>query len=816
MVQDPRPISPPWADPESLLGFVDELRRAGYNVGLDQYAAAQDLLLALVARGEPLEAAESFSDLLGPLLCTSVKEQSEFKERFARWAARAALPAPLLPEPDPVVVRSELAKEVAGLSVLRLLWAVGIGIVLGPIVSFLILFALWFQSEGASPELGWSLGSFLGLLTLLAVIILAARLWWRRRAEMFLARRQVADDGISVQPLAVRDFSHQLFQSVSFFRIAQDLRRRREVPSTELDVPATVATTVAVGGWLAPVYAVRQVTPEYLVLIDRVGFTDQQARLADELVNRLAEHGLFFTRYYFQGDPRICFPHEEDGAPVRLRDLSARHPFHRLILITDAAGLFSPRTGTLAPWIGQLTAWEHRSLLTPEVPEQWGSQEADLARLFSVFPATIEGLASLARRTQAGTPLPRPAHKPIAPYPRELRDRTLRWVDRNPPTPTEIEALLSPLRRFLGEPGFFWLAACAVYPALDWGLTLYLGEGLQMDGAPLLDPGRLRSLVRTPWLRHGFMPDWLREKLLAALSPDQEKSVRTALEELLVTSLEQPADVFQLEVARPDRKTLRSLGRQILRLRSRKAPEESPLRDRVFLSFMTGGREDPLAVRLPRALRGLFSRWRALGSRPAAAAWKKPIAEEDPDRPGNPWENRRQVGMIPGFLKTLVLFLIVPLRAFRLTHRHGDLASPLYFAALVSLLAFAIGSLVSSASAAALILSWNFFAALWLGVLHISLLITRSLKRSTAGLRGSVRLVGYSTASQLVGSPLLLGCIVLAVPLWLVWLGLLTLIGVREIHGTSWRRAAFVVFVALTPLWLALVYFFISALSGPP
>lgn len=801
--------------------FVDELRRAGYNLSLDQYAAAQDLVLGLTARGEPLGPAEHFRDLLGPILCSSPKEQAEFAERFKRWVER-----PRLPAPPPVDFgfftgfhkpEGGLADVVKGLSLRGLLWTVGIGIVLSVLLSSLIFLTLWFQSEEIFiPQgVGWSVVGTAGLIVLLIALIVAYQLWGRRRAELFLVRRQVTDEGISLQPLAVRDLSRRLFQSVSLYRIAQNLRRRREIPSPDLDIAATVGATVSRGGWLTPVHALRQITPEYLVLIDRVGYSDQQARLVDELISRLAEQGVFFNRYYFQGDPRICFPREEGGTPVRLRDLASLYPFHRLILFTDAAGLFSPRTGALAPWVDQFTAWEQRSLMTPEVPEQWGAPEGDLTRFFTVLPATIEGFAALARRTQAGVPLPRPAHRPIAPFPRELRDRALHWVDRSSPEPAEIDALLSSLRRFLGEAGFFWLAATAVYPALDWGLTLYLGDGLQMDGAPLLDPGRLRSLVRTPWLRHGFMPDWLREKLLSQLSPDQERSVRMAVEELLVTSLDKPADAFQLEIAQEDRRTLRSLGRQILRLRSRETPEDSPLRDRVFLSFMAGATQDPLALRLPRALRGLFSGWGARRSRPTGAAWRsKATVESGPDRPGNPWENRAQVGIVRGYLKTLMLFGLRPLTAYKLTRRREDLLSPLLFVAILSVATFAL-SLISSqifGLSGTMLggISSLIILTFWLIALHLSLMVTRSLKNSVAGFRGSVRVVAYASVAQLWE---LLPVTCLSSLIMLLWLGLLTLLGVKEIHGLSWRRSTLVITAALSPLWLLFLYVYMFMTS---
>jgi hypothetical protein len=46
---------PAWLRLGALIELIDELREAGYPVGVSQYVAAQDLILALIARGENLE-----------------------------------------------------------------------------------------------------------------------------------------------------------------------------------------------------------------------------------------------------------------------------------------------------------------------------------------------------------------------------------------------------------------------------------------------------------------------------------------------------------------------------------------------------------------------------------------------------------------------------------------------------------------------------------------------------------------------------------------------------------------------------------------
>jgi uncharacterized membrane protein len=629
MVQEPRPLKlPPWADPEVLFDFIDDLRRAGYDISLGEYATAQELLLALAARGESLDCRESFCDLLGPILCSSPTEQSELRERFARWMERRER------APQPATASPEIGQHHPGArrpahwlgvaSWWRLLGAATVGLGTGLLLALggRLWIAAAASQAGALVAFGWLMLRAAAAGLVLVALAVAALIWRRRRADLYLVRRQEADGEVTVTKLPVHDLSQKLFQSLPFFRIAQDLRRREEAPSRELDVSATVAATVGRWGFLTPVFGTRQVLPEYLLLVDRIGFSDQQARLAEELADRLANQDVNITRYSFKGDPRSCFSGRADTMPLSLGELAARYRSHRLVLFSDGAQLFNPRTGELGRWTERFTAWARRSLLVPDMPEHWGSRERDLARLFTVLPATLDGLAAVGRQQLAGRALPRPAHRPTEPFPRELRDRPLRWLERSPPEPEAVERLLAGLRRFLGEPGLLWLAACAAYPEVDWGVTLFMGAGLDLGGEPLLDLGRLAALVRSPWLRFGFMPDWLRERLLDTLTDDQERSIREGLDDLLVSGLQMPADSFALEIAQHRR---RGLARRILRYRAAATPEGGPWQDRVFLDFMR--RPSRLAVPLPRELRARLGARRATLA--AGVAHWRPKPERD-------------------------------------------------------------------------------------------------------------------------------------------------------------------------------------------
>jgi hypothetical protein len=211
-------------------------------------------------------------------------------------------------------------------------------------------------------------------------------------------------------------------------------------------------------------------------------------------------------------------------------------------------------------------------------------------------------------------------------YPPLLVDLEQKWLERNPP-PAELTAqLLAELRRHLLPDGFNWLAACAVYPQLHWNLTLYFGEMLTpREGREDI----LGRLVGLPWLRAGFIPEWLRKALVLAMPASKRHLVREVIEDLLLTALANPADSFQLEIAtRLERGSweprLEKWQKWALQNVLRRETEDSPLSDFVLLSFLAGREQRDLSPAVPkrvsRKLRQSGTRWVEVGVATAAIA----------------------------------------------------------------------------------------------------------------------------------------------------------------------------------------------------
>ena len=340
----------------------------------------------------------------------------------------------------------------------------------------------------------------------------------------------------------------------------------------------------------------------------------------------MKESGVYVDPFYFQRDARLCqSTTDPTKVAISLGQLAARYSDHRLVIFTDGDGFTDHYNGEPQPWVEQFKAWEKRAVLTPEEPDRWHEREENLGRAgFVLLPANADGIDELGRWLNYGR-IPTPERRQFAPFPPSIVERPGRWFERKSPPAEDVDQLLAEIRDYLGEDGWKWLLACAVYPELTWDLTLYHGFALFGHEDHWLREWatRLLRLVRLPWFRQSWMPDWLRQQLVDRLDGSAGETVRQAIDRLLRSAVENPQQPVPLWYAQPDRLTLTQRLRMAWRwlrisIAAAKVGPEEPIRDYVFLNFMSG-RQNRLGVSLPEAIRRLIYRdgLPALGVRPA-------------------------------------------------------------------------------------------------------------------------------------------------------------------------------------------------------
>lgn len=456
------------------------------------------------------------------------------------------------------------------------------------------------------------------------VPLVAAAFWcaWALYRRRLVLERRASRQTQDLAHVRLPEPKHHLYRGEAFVRARIEARRRQAAAEGELDLDATVDRTIRRLGFFSPVFRPRSRLPAYLALVDRAGFQDQQARLVEEFLDRLREGGVVVDSYSFNRDPRLCTPSRgSDGTYRSLWELSSLHAEHRLLLFGDGGGLANPVTGRVASWTEGFSPWSERALLTPVPACHWTAHEVELAGAgFRVVPFTPAGLRLFVQSLQP-TELRPALLEWRAPYPPLLAEQSTRWGERSRPRSQELDELCWQLRAYLGPDGFRWLCGLAVYPEMDWFFTLYIGLGLRTaEGLPLLGEEPLLALARLPWLRRGYMPDWLRLRLVSELGDEDGRAVRALLENLLRVRLDSPGSRFQLDVAlapaTPSGRRWRRFFTDLLRTE----PSNSPLQDYVFVEFLLGRRPKKLQVRAP----GGWRRWvynrgfRSLGIKPVA------------------------------------------------------------------------------------------------------------------------------------------------------------------------------------------------------
>jgi hypothetical protein len=198
---------------------------------------------------------------------------------------------------------------------------------------------------------------------------------------------------------------------------------------------------------------------------------------------------------------------------------------------------------------------------------------------------------------------------------------------------------------------------------------------------------------------------------------------------------------------------------------------------------------------------------------------KEAGAEARVERRASPWENRTELGLWQGIYQTFKAVLFSPDRLFSTMTHKGGIMEPLAFGLLLgsigSMFGFFWQFLMMSGGLLALgeelmgrvSMSLIFFAIIIISplfvaitmfvgsaVLHLLLLIVRGGKN---GFEATFRVVSYSQATQIWGVIPFIGGFIGG-----LWILVVQIIGLREIHETSYLR---VILALLIPVALILL-----------
>jgi hypothetical protein len=418
-----------------------------------------------------------------------------------------------------------------------------------------------------------------GALLLFLGLLAWAFIRWQqyKRAKVIAEIRQGDKAPYIWQPGSGKPKLHWLQATAA--PLLRRFRGRTPDERQQLDLRGTIEATIRKAGRIQIVHKSRTLPPDYLLLIDRYSADDHQAKLFDALYRVMKEAEVPVSRYFYNGDPRLCY-NEAFPSGISLVALLHRHAGARLLLIGEGMGLLAPATGRPAPWTSLFTRVNHKVLFSPRPRNTWGLQERELMKLLPVLPASPKGLhVALEGFLAEETP---------------TQNEMLEQVEDALLHPITFKGdLLQDLRKHYDTPLLDWIAACTLWPTLSWELTLLLGEKLsEQHSTSLVSFDKLRELNRLPWFSQGRIPQPAREILLDYLAERQlERPMRMAIQEMLDKSPAPPRD----SVAYEDYRMNVILNKLMLQ----PDPAERKKLEQEFANFLAAGKKpDFVALRL--------------------------------------------------------------------------------------------------------------------------------------------------------------------------------------------------------------------------
>jgi hypothetical protein len=565
---------------ESLFAMLEG---AGISIGIEGRLRVFVLLSRLSSLGVQLDDHAGLSAHLVPILAGSAQEQDEIRRLAAKWIAPSEER-----DPDSAASQSVIPKQVERLERADRgsRWIV-IGVA-GAIVLLLLVIAAMKFSGGASPavvatdvaaashpvvSIGFGVNAYwklviedaLSRLAFAAVVLITGLSFaaWRREAKGRLVRQVGDTDLVSLFSLAAK--APRWFRTIDARTAFDRLKRVRWRDTENIDGQQTILKTIRGGGRPTIEYKRQRELPNYVLLIDRSAQDDYAGLFARALEGALIDARIVYSRYDFSGVLNGLNPVrggaqkdvvEEDYLPFSV--VATRHAGERLILVGAGTDFFEVpgirvdrsgrrsvvRPGTPLAGMIHIREFSSASLITPAPVAAWGENERRLADLgFSIFPAEVKGIEDLASRIIAGPEADDPSPVPSAPsgedYILKRLDRySQRFTSEVPPHREEIDQVAGFLRIWAGSREVYTLlGAIAAFPKIEPEFTFVLGRLILTSSNGEIDSALFGRLVRLPWIRDGYMPDWLRIAIINGLQ-EHERDVIRRIQALMMKQLE--------------------------------------------------------------------------------------------------------------------------------------------------------------------------------------------------------------------------------------------------------------------------------------
>jgi len=282
-------------------------------------------------------------------------------------------------------------------------------------------------------------------------------------------------------------------------KVVRQLRYTEQSGRYSFDIEKTICQTIHEGGVAKPVYTADRRHIEYLMLIDRHNPRDHKAQLHNNLYETLKANNIFVERFYFDNSPLLCRNEHYPGG-IDLSEILSLHEHAALMVFTYGLQYIDTLHLRMFEWADIFKHWQHRYFYSSVPPVLWGERERLLQEVFPfVLPLSVEGMQVMAADLSHAANTDSDSLR----YWQESADYSLVPIKTG-------GKKLDYIGLFFDDQLRRWIAACAIYPELDWNLTLALGKMFSTDISVLPSYKNISKLLRLNWFTKGTIPDAFR------------------------------------------------------------------------------------------------------------------------------------------------------------------------------------------------------------------------------------------------------------------------------------------------------------------
>ncbi|WP_245576557.1 sugar transferase [Flexithrix dorotheae] len=275
--------------------------------------------------------------------------------------------------------------------------------------------------------------------------------------------------------------------------------------SIEVNVPGTLQKTIKSAGFINLVYQDKIFPIQYLVLIDENSFNNHLLGFFNAIIDCIKTEGIDVKLMYYKSDFRRCIDENREVCNFDNIDYQGK----RLIFFSDGNSFIDHLNGGVFAWIKtHLLRWGKVGLISSKPIHQWSYHEKQLDNFFYIAPASLDAFLKLIRNFDSTS-------KTDYAY----------WKNYYLKNST-FQATTKDLEERLNEKLFHWICSCAIYPEIDWNLTLNIAKKLESFPGELINLDSIKIISKIDWFRDGKIPYSERLKLLSKLPQEYNIVIR--------------------------------------------------------------------------------------------------------------------------------------------------------------------------------------------------------------------------------------------------------------------------------------------------